>query len=366
MSDMQEIVAGIAEELVGSGAERGLQVAAYVDQQPVVDVAAGVADPATGRPVRADTLFYNWSIGKGATATLVHRLVDAESIGDDTRVADVWPEFARHGKDVITVRQVLNHSAGVPGLPPDTTVAAACSWPAMVAALEDAQPWWEPGTKVGYHAYTFGHLAGEIVRRVTGRELGAVLDELTADLGRPGEIRFGIVPGTAVDLAVLEDAPCDAGAADLPDDLPMFRVVPRALLPTAALGNDPRMIAADLPAGAKVTARALARMYAGWLGPVDGVRLVSPERLAAASAESSSGTDQVFGNESRWGLGFGLWLPGDQSASRAFGMAGAGGSWAGADPERGLAVAVTRNVMSMDFRTVERVVRAVVAAVDRG
>src|SRR5690348_16429417 len=130
MSDVQEIVAAIADELVGSGAERGLQVAAYVDQQPVVDVAAGVADPATGRPVRADTLFYNWSIGKGATATLVHRLVDAGAITDDTRVADVWPEFARHGKDVITVRQVLNHSAGVPGLPPGTTVAAACSWPA--------------------------------------------------------------------------------------------------------------------------------------------------------------------------------------------------------------------------------------------
>ena len=65
MTDIQETVATIADELVGSGAERGLQVAAYVDQQPVVDVAAGVADPGTGRPVRPGTLFYNWSIGKG-------------------------------------------------------------------------------------------------------------------------------------------------------------------------------------------------------------------------------------------------------------------------------------------------------------
>jgi CubicO group peptidase (beta-lactamase class C family) len=371
MGDIQEIVAGIAGELVGSGAERGLQVAAYVDQQPVVDVAAGVADAATGRPVRSGTLFYNWSIGKGATATLLHRLVDAGALGYDTRVADVWPEFARHGKQAITVRQVLNHSAGVPGVPPDVTVESVCSWEAMVAALEDAQPWWAPGTKVGYHAYTFGHLAGEIVRRVRGRALGDVLAELTADLGRPGEIRFGIAAeevGATVDLATLEDAPTDVDwTAGLPADLPMFRAAPPAIIPTATLGNDPRVVAADIPAGAKVTARALARLYAGWLGPVDGARLVSAERLAAASTESSSGTDQVFGNESRWSLGFGLGLPWDQAGSpRVFGMAGAGGSWAGADPVRGVAVAVTRNVMGTDFATVERVVRAVLDAVDRG
>jgi len=371
MTDIQEAVAAIADELVGSGAERGLQVAAYVDQQPVVDVAAGVADAASGRPVRSGTLFSNWSIGKGATATLLHRLVDAGALGYETRVADVWPEFARHGKQAITVRQVLNHSAGVPGLPSDVTVESVCNWEAMVAALEDAQPWWEPGTKVGYHAYTFGHLVGEIVRRVRGRALGDVLDELTADIGRPGEIRFGIPAaevGATVDLATLEDAPSDGDrSVGMPADLPMFRAVPPAIMPNAALGNDPRVIAADIPAGAKVTARALARLYAGWLGPVDGARLVSAERLGAASAESSSGTDQVFGNESRWGLGFALGLPWDDAGSpRVFGMAGAGGSWAGADPVRGVAVAVTRNVMGMDFTTVERMVRAILDAVDRG
>jgi CubicO group peptidase (beta-lactamase class C family) len=370
MTGIQEAVAAIADELVASGTERGLQVAAYVDQQAVVDVAAGVADAASGRPVRSGTLFYNWSIGKGAPATLLHRLVDAGALGYDTRVADVWPEFARHGKQAITVRQVLNHSAGVPGLPPEVTVESVCSWEAMVAALEDARPWWEPGTKVGYHAYTFGHLAGEIVRRVRGRALGDVLGELTADIGRPGEIRFGIPAeevGATVDLATLEDAPADDRSTGMPADLPMFRAVPPAIMPNAALGNDPRVIAADIPAGAKVTARALARLYAGWLGPVDGARLVSAERLAAASAESSSGTDQVYGNESRWSLGFGLGLPWDEAGSRrVFGMAGAGGSWAGADPVRGVAVAVTRNVMGMDFATVERVVRAVLDAVDNG
>lgn len=357
MPDVQEIVADKAAELVRSGGERGLQVAAYVDGRPVIDVAAGVADPATGRAVEPGTLFYNWSVGKGATATLVHRLVDAGVLGYDTRVAEVWPEFAARGKDGITVRQALDHSAGVPGLPAGVTVDDVCDWSRMVAALEEAEPWWEPGTAVGYHAYTFGFLNGEIARRASGRELSDLLTDLTDVLGFPGEIRFGTSDPSG--LAVLEDAPMpETGGFTLPEE--MLRAVPMALFPTAALGSDPRVLAADIPAGAKVSARALARMYAGWL---DGT-VVSRDRAPAAYTESSSGTDRVYGNPSRWGLGFGLGLPWEQEgAPRVFGMAGAGGSWAGADPDRGVAVAVTRNVMSMDFETVRVLVTAVLDAV---
>lgn len=362
MTDIQDVVAGIADELVASGAERGLQVVAYVDGQPVVDVVAGVADPATGRPVEPGTLFYNWSIGKAATATLVHRLIDGGAFTEDTRVAELWPEFARHGKETITVRQVLDHSAGVPGLPAGTTRESVCDWDAMVRALEDAVPWWEPGRCVGYHAYTFGYLCGEIVRRATGRPLGDALADLTAAIGHPGEVRFGMAVSSG--LAVLEDAPSEIDWSEMPDDLPMFRAAPRAVFPTAAFGSDPRVLAANIPAGAKVTARALARLYAGWLGEVDGSRVVSAERFAAASAESSSGPDQVYGNESRWGLGFCLGLPWEEAGSpQVFGMAGAGGSWAGADPDRGLAVAVTKNVLSMDFVAVRQIVGAILDAV---
>ena len=340
MSRVQEI----ADELVASGAERGLQVAAYADGKQVVDVVAGQAAP--GRPVTPDTLFYNWSIGKAATATLVHRL----GLDPETRVVEVWPEFGKHGKDVVTVRQVLDHSAGVPGLPADVTVDDVCSWSTMVAALEDAQLWWEPGTAVGYHAYTFGYLCGEIVRRVTGHELGDVLADLTADIGRPGEIRYGMADPTG--LAVLEDAPSDVDWSQMPAE--MLRAAPLTVMPTAALGSDPRVLAADIPAGAKVTARALAALYAQWLA--------SP-RLADVSTVSAEGEDLVYGNECRMSLGFSLWLPGDETAARAFGWAGAGGSWAGADPDRGVAVAVTKNVMGMDFATVERLVGAVLAEV---
>jgi CubicO group peptidase (beta-lactamase class C family) len=227
----------------------------------------------------------------------------------------------------------------------------------MVTALEEAEPWWEPGTAVGYHAYTFGFLNGEIARRASGRELSDLLADLTDVLGFPGEIRFGVPNPSG--LAVLEDAPVpETSGFTLPDEV--LRAVPMALFPTAALGSDPRVLAADIPAGAKVSARALARMYAGWL---DGT-VVSRERAAAAYTESSSGTDRVYGNPSRWGLGFALGLPWDeQGAPRVFGMAGAGGSWAGADPDRGIAVAVTRNVMSTDFETARVLVTAVLDAV---
>jgi CubicO group peptidase (beta-lactamase class C family) len=346
MSNVQEI----ADELVASGVERGLQVAAYVDGKQVVDVVAGVADPATGRPVTPGTLFYNWSIGKGATATLVHRL----GLNPATRVVEVWPEFGKHGKDVVTVRQVLDHTAGVPGLPAGVTVDDVCSWPTMVAALEDAQPWWEPGTQVGYHAYTFGYLCGEIVRRVTGRELGDVLADLTTELGYPGEIRYGMADASG--LAVPEDAPSDVDWSQVPPDSPILRAAPLTVMPTAALGADPRMIGADIPAGAKVSARAMAALYARWLE--------SPQ-LADVTTASAEGEDQVYGGDCRMSLGFSLWLPGDSDdgtgAPRAFGWAGAGGSWAGADPDRGVAVAVTKNVLAMDFTTVERLVGAVLA-----
>lgn len=356
MSDVQQKVAEQAEELVASGTDCGLQVAAWQDGRMIVDLAVGVADPATGRAVEPGTLFYNWSIGKGATATLVHRLVGAGALGYDTRVAELWPGFGRHGKAGITVRQALDHSAGVPGLPAGVTVDDVCSWPAMVAALEEAEPWWEPGTQVGYHAYTFGFLNGEIARRASGRELGDLLAELTSVIGLPGEIRFGMDAEDASDLAVLVDGPMPEGMSDFQMPEPMLRAAPMNLFPSAAFGSDPRVIGADIPAGAKVTARALARMYGGWL---DGT-VVPARTLPGAFTESSSGEDQVYGGPSRWGLGFGLGLPFDEAGSpRVFGMAGAGGSWAGADPDRNLAVAVTRNVMSMDFDTVRALVTTV-------
>ena len=367
MSELQQQVQKVVDELVDSGAERGVQVAVYQGGEQVVDVVAGVADPATGRPVDPGTVFYNYSIGKAATSTVVHLLVERGLFGYDTQVAELWPEFAANGKQAVTVRQVLDHTAGVPGIPLDTTVEDLCDWDRICAAIAAAELWWEPGTKVGYHAYTFGYILGEVVRRATGKRISQVLaEEVAGPLGVAGELWFGMPPSEHHRLAPLEDEPGAAEMAaqmlaSMPPDLPMLRSAPMALFPNAEFGNRPDTLTADIPAGGKVSARAIARLYAALLGEVDGVRLLTPERLAEVTAVSSSGTDEVFGMPTRWGLGYAIGLP-DGSRDTAFGTGGVGGSFAFGDTASGLAFGLTKNRVSNDFATATRLTQLVTGA----
>ncbi|WP_217712297.1 serine hydrolase [Streptomyces sp. NA02950] len=246
----------------------------------------------------------------------------------------------------------------------DITREELCDWERMCAVVADAELWWEPGTAVGYHAYTFGWIVGEIVRRVTGRPLARVLrEELTGPLGVADELYFGMPVSEHGRLAPLEDAPgTEHMFAELPEDLPMFRAGPKSTFPTAELGNRTDILAADIPAGGKTSARAMARLYAALLGDVPGVRPVSPERLREMASVAASGTDRVFGNESAWGLGFALGLP-DGSARKAgvFGMGGAGGSFTYGDVENGVAFAMTKNRLTPDFSAVTEVIGIVAA-----
>src|SRR6266545_1152505 len=308
MDKLRQQVQQAIDQLVESGTERGVQVAVYRDGEQVVDAVAGVADPASGRPVDAGTVFYNFSIVKGATATVAHILAERGLFGYDTPVAELW---------------------------------------------------WEPGTKVGYHAYTFGYIVGELVRRATGKPISQVLrEEVAGPLGVADELWFGMPPSEHHRLARLEDEPGAAEQAaqmmaSLPPDLPMFKAAPPELFPNAEFGNRPDTLAADIPAGGKTSAGAIARMYAALLGEVDGVRLIPPERLAEATAVSSSGIDEVFGMPTTWGLGYAIGGPsGDrQNAPTVFGVGGVGGSFACGDTAPGIAWAVTKNRISRDFST---------------
>src|SRR5438094_1613378 len=256
MNDVQTLVQKTIDELVDSGAERGLQVAAYKNGEQVVDAVAGVADPATGRQVESSTPFYCYSVAKAAASTITHILVERGLLGYDTRVVEVWPEFGAHGKDKVTVRQVLSHTAGVPGIPLTTTIEDLCDWDKMCAAIADEELWWEPGTKIGYHAYTFGYIVGEIVRRTTGKPISKVLvEEVSGPLGVDKELYFGMPRSEQKRLGGVEDAPMPpemmAQMADMPKDLPMFKAAPMSLMPNAAFGNRDDTLAADTPAGGK-------------------------------------------------------------------------------------------------------------------
>jgi CubicO group peptidase (beta-lactamase class C family) len=369
VSDAQKQVQHAIDQLVDAGAERALQVAAYRGADLVVDAVAGIADPESGRAVTPDTPFYNFSVGKGAASTIVHVLAARGLFGYDTPVVELWPEFGAHGKRSVTVRHVLNHTAGVPGIPLDTTIEDLCNWDKMCAAIADEELWWEPGTKVGYHAYTFGYIVGEIVRRATGKKISQVLrEEVAGPLGVADQIYFGMPESEQHRLARLEDAPFPGGEMpQMPPDLPMFKAGPMSTFPNAQMGNRTDVLSADIPAGGKVSARAIARMYAALLTEVDGVRLISAERRREVTAVSSSGMDQVFGNPTTWGLGYAIGGLGDpQDAQTVFGVGGVGGSFACGDTATGIAFAVTKNRLTPDFSAAAELSQIVKKTLGRG
>jgi CubicO group peptidase (beta-lactamase class C family) len=352
---LQNLVQDMIDEQVVSDRETGVQVAVYRDGELVVDAVAGLADPETGRPVDSDTIFYTWSMGKAMTSTLVHRLVERGLFGYDTPIAAIWPEFGAHGKEKATVRHGLQHTAGVPGIGPSTTSPQVCDWDLICARIASSEPWWEPGTKTGYHAYTFGFILAEVIRRATGKPLAdALRDEIGSPLGVASSLYFGMPVAEHGRLAKLVSAP--TVDFTLPPDSPMLRSASPSLWPTAELGNRTDMLVADIPAGGKMSARAIARMYAALLGPVDGVRLLQPSTVAAITTDTFGGEDQVFGGSQTWGLGFGLGRPGRENDHAVFGMGGAGGTYGCADTATGVAVAYCKNRQTMDFATAQEVV----------
>jgi CubicO group peptidase (beta-lactamase class C family) len=370
MDNLQRQVQSVIDELVESGTERGLQAAVYRDGDQVVDAVAGIADPETGRPVASDTPFYAYSVGKGATSAVAHVLVERGLFGYDTPVVELWPEFGAHGKESATVRHVLTHTVGVPGVPADTTPEDLCDWEKMCEAIADSEPWWEPGTRTAYHAYPFGYIVGEIVRRATGKRISQVLwEDVAGPLGIADELYFGVPESELGRLARLEDAEGSAEfLAAMPDDSPFFKLGPRVVTPTAEFGNRADVLMADIPAGGKMSARAMARMYAALLGEVDGVRLISPERLREMSAPAFSGTDEIMGNPVTWALGYAIGRIGTdpQETQTAFGWGGVGGSFAYADTATGVAFALTKNRLTPDFGVAQQIDEIVTKAVAEG
>lgn len=363
MSDAQRQVQEAIDHLVESGAETGMQVAVYEHGTLVVDAVAGRADPETGRPVTTDTPFFSASTGKSMTSTVAHILTERGVFTYETPIVEVWPESGAHGKQAATIRHALTHSVGVPGVPADTTPEDLCDWRKMCAAIADAEPWWEPGAKFGYHALTYGYIIGEIVRRATGKPISQILREVVSEpLGVADELFFSVPRAALGRLARLEsgDEPMtDEQIKQFEEMMPlMFKAAPLAVQPSADLYNRTDFLTADVPSGGTVSARAVARLYAALLGEVDGVRLVSPERLRALAAVAVEGTDQVFGNHARMSLGYSLGRPSlnPSDSSTAFGWSGVGGSHASADTATGIALAVTKNrFTTTDFSTAAQI-----------
>jgi CubicO group peptidase (beta-lactamase class C family) len=378
MSDAQQRVQDAIDQLVASGVETGIQVAVYQRGELVVDVVAGVADPATGRKVTAGTPFFSASTGKGMTSTVAHLLVERGAFSYDTRIVELWPEFGAHGKQNATIRHALTHTVGVPGVPADTTPEDLCDWQKMCVAIANAEPWWEPGSKYGYHAMTYGYIIGEIVRRATGKPISQILrEEIVGPLGVADEMYFGVPASELGRLARLEsgEAPMSVEQIKQFEEImpSLFKAAPLAVQPSADLYNRTDFLMSDVPAGGTMSARAIARLYAALLGEVDGMRLISPERLRKISAVAVDDVDQVFGNRARMALGYAIGRPATGPAestapandATVFGWSGVGGSHASADTATGVTFALTKNrFMSADFSTAAQIAGIVTQTLD--
>ena len=359
MADLQAAIEAAAAGLVAAGTETGLQVAVRRNGRVVADVTAGLADPQSGAEVQSGTLFYAVSAAKGVAASLAHVLAERGDLGYDLRLAEVWPEFGTRGKDRVTVRHVLLHTAGLPGLPRETTVEQLCDWDHMCAVLVAAEPWWEPGTRFGYHALTFGFLLGETMRRVTGQTVTELLREvLTGPLGVQDEVCFAVPPRLLPRVARPPEPeqpgpepeqpgpePEQPGPEPPEEGSPLDRATPPALRDAASFGRRADVLTSDIPSLGTMTARGVARVYSALLGHVDRAQLVSGQRLKTMTAIAFTGLDEAMGFRTSWAFGYSPDRPGGVPSRRGstFGMVGANGSAAYADVDSGLAVAVMRN-----------------------
>ena len=342
---------------VEQGQQIGVQVCAYRKGERIVDVAAGQMGPDDARPVRPDTLFSSFSTTKGVAATAVHILADRGLIDYDAPVARYWPAFAAEGKGTITVAQAMSHQAGLHAMPSPATIEHLVDWEAGLSWVAAGTPAWEPGTATGYHALTYAWLVGGIVQGATGRHIGEVIQsEIARPLGVADEMFCGIPEGVEDRLATLQGAEA-GGTLPIPPDHDFFKAMPTSL--DWRLYNDPRVRRACLPsANGHFSARALARMYGALAngGEVDGVRLVSAARIMHMQRILTEEVDRVLMMPIPKGIGYmfgggaggvtGVFGP----RRTAFGHSGAGGSTAFADPDVGLAIAITLNKMQMSLQ----------------
>lgn len=342
--------------------EQGASLAVELDGETVIDVWGGFADLSAQRLWEQDTIGVVFSNTKAATALCAHILADNGELDIEQRVAHYWPEFAVQGKGDITVRMLLDHTAGIPALREMLPDGAVFDWTEMTTRLAAEAPYWKPGTSVGYHGLTFGWLVGEVVRRVAGQSLGCFFQDRVAKplgmdfwIGLPEreESRTAtIVPAKPA------DQPRNAferAIATEPESISnlYFRNT-GGWRPSGF--NARRGHAAEIGAAGGITnARSLARMYSALAlgGEHSGVKVIGHETLdVAREVSSATNQDLCLLVPTRFAAGFMRSMDnrrrGLDSAvfgRDAFGHVGAGGSLGFASIQHRIGFGYTMNHM---------------------
>jgi len=343
------------ERFYRTGLQPAMQLCVRRRGEVLIDRAIGHAagngpldSPATPKvPLTTDTPFCLFSASKAVTAMVVHLLDQQHLLHVNDPVSEYIPEFGKHGKERITIEHVLTHRAGVPNMPPEEMKLENLARPErIVRALCDAEPAWAPGRRLAYHAITGGFILGEVVKRVTGRDIRAVLER---EILRPLGFRwmsYGVKRRDVPKMA--------RNYFTGPRLLPPFSALSRRALgvefsAVPDLANDPRYLAAIVPAGNTVSsANELSRFYQLLLneGELDGVRIFEPRTIHRATSEQSYlELDLTLGVPTRYSMGFmlgGFGFYGPDTA-HSYGHVGFINIIAWADPERQVAVALTNS-----------------------
>ena len=319
---VRDLFAQIVAAAVGAGAS----LAVWCDGRRVIDLWGGYVDAGHRRPWDSRSLVQPYSVSKPFAAVCALKLVDAGRLLLDEPVPRYWPEFEAPA----TVRHVLSHRAGVVALDRPVPTGTFYQWDGLCRLLAGQQPSWEPGTAHGESALFYGHLVGELVRRVDGRSLGQFLRQ---EICAPLDLDFAVGLGPseqarAVDLTGLDDAFRSATSSGRPALYARATANPPGAL-DARVVNSASWRAAEIPA---VNGHGTARAVADFYHALSVGRVLSAGLLAEAVAIQCQGVDRVLGSDNAWGLGFAV--DGD-----GFGMGGLGGSYAGTSTAGGYSIA---------------------------
>ena len=361
--------------------EVGAGVAVYHRGTKVVDLCGGSFDRAGTEPYLPDTLQLVFSTTKGVAAIALGILAGRGLLDYDEKVSTYWPEFAAHGKGEATVAQLISHQCGLTTVD-GTTLAEALDWTTITGRLADATPEWPIGTGHGYHALTYGWLAGELIRRIdpAGRGPGRfVAEEISGPLGLdlwiglPEELEPRVAPMIG-GLSTTSDDPAVQAMIDQffgPDSRAGKALSLSGAFAGDGMFNRRDVHAAEIPAANAITnAPSLARMYAATIGPVDGVQLLADEvrERARVTVTPADEPDLCLMMPTTFGMGFmtcGQFTP--YAGAGCYGHPGAGGSVAFAQPERQLGFAYVMNQMAENLAgdvRAQRLIDSAAAAAD--
>lgn len=300
----------LLQENVATGKECGACICVNINGRNVVDLWAGYTDPDRTQPWQENTIVNMFSVSKTITSLAALMLADRGLLNVDDKVANHWPEFAQNGKQDIEIRHILSHSSGVSGWEKPISLEDICSVEKSTALLAKQSPWWNPGTASGYHAFNQGHLVGEVIRRVTGKNLKRfIAEEIAEPLG--ADFQLGAIeqdwpriatllpPGTFDEMEVF---PADSVAAKTRSG-----PTPKALFALTAEWRRAEIGAANGHGNARGVCKILSAVSLG--GEVDGTTLLSPKTIDLIFREQTRGHDLVLAKPLRFGIGFGLPLP---------------------------------------------------------